>query len=63
MLGFVFATLAAPMAFLITYEEWSHHLLPRRVVVGHAVQAAVVTWIFFFTVAIGLGLLLSRIKL
>lgn len=60
LMGLVLATLAAPMAFLITYEERSHHLLPRRVIFGHALEAAAVTWVFFFGMALILGVILNR---
>lgn len=46
-IGFTFAAIAAVMAFLISYEEWSRHRLPRGQVVGYARDAALATFVFF----------------
>ena len=54
----VFSTLAAIMAYIITYEEWSHHLLPRGEIVRKSLHMAVVTFAFFavFGVVVGIAL-------
>jgi hypothetical protein len=63
LLGCVFAPLAAAMAFLITYDEWSKHLLPRRVVMGRSLHAAAVTLVVFLVGSVVVGeLLLAAIS-
>lgn len=61
-IGFVFALIAAAMAFLITYEEWSRHRLPHAQLVGLARDAALATFVFFsllfIAALIGFALLL-----
>ncbi|MCK7468023.1 MAG: hypothetical protein MZU91_07820 [Desulfosudis oleivorans] len=49
-IAFVFAPLAAAIAFLITYEEYSKHLVDKRRVLKTALKMALVTFAFFMTV-------------
>ncbi len=49
----IFSALAALMAYLITYEEYTHHFTERRKVIRAALEAAVVAFLFF----LGMGLL------
>ncbi len=46
----IFSPLAAVMAFLITYEEYSHHHLDRRELLRRSLGAAVVTLVFFLLI-------------
>lgn len=58
-IGLVFAPLGALAAFLITYEEWSHHALPRRTVLGRSVAAALVAGAFLLAISAIVGVVLS----
>jgi hypothetical protein len=53
--GLVFGVLAGLMAFLITYEEYSHHHLPRRQLWQHALGMAGATCLFFVALAVAIG--------
>jgi len=46
-IGFVLSGLAALAAFLITYEEWSHHYPTKNEPLRHAIWAAIVTFVVF----------------
>ena len=58
--GLVFSPLAGAIAFLITYEEWSHHCVPRAEVLKRSWQMAGATALFFLLVALVAGLSPSR---
>lgn len=49
VLGLAISTLAAFAAFLITYEEWSHHYAGTREPLRYGVEAAVVAFAVFVT--------------
>jgi len=53
----ILSLLAAVMAFLITYEEYSHHYPDKQKVLKTALEAAIFTLLFFLV----LGLLLAII--
>jgi hypothetical protein len=55
LIAAVFGLIGAGMAFVITYEEWTHHPLPRGEIVKHSLQAAVVTLIFFVVLGVAAG--------
>ncbi len=61
LIGLLFCPLAGAMAFLITYEEYSHHHLERRVVVGRSLGAALVTTLFFGALSLALAVLLPHL--
>jgi len=46
-IGFILSALAALAAFLITYEEWSHHYASKREPLKYAFEAAVVAFLVF----------------
>ncbi len=56
VIGLTFGTLAALMAYLITYKEWEHHYsspkIPRRM----ALETAIFTLLFFLGVTLVLAL-------
>jgi hypothetical protein len=56
VLGLIFAPLAAVMAYVITYEEWSRHQLPHEQVVRHSMEVALIAFGFFAVASFGLGL-------
>ncbi len=58
----VFSPLAAVMAFLITYEEYSHHHLGRRELLGRSLGAAAVTLVFFLLLVSLVGGLLAGLE-
>ncbi len=55
IIGLIFGSLGALMAYLITYKEWMHHYtspkIPRRI----ALETAVFTLVFFIVVAMLVG--------
>jgi len=46
-IGLALSVLAALAAFLITYEEWSHHYASKREPIKYAFEAAVVAFLVF----------------
>ncbi|MCC7106648.1 MAG: hypothetical protein IT307_16035, partial [Chloroflexi bacterium] len=48
-------------AFLITFEEWSKHHVPRHVVVTRSFESAGVAWVFFLLATLLLGGLFSLV--
>ena len=59
-IGAIFSPLAAAMAFLITYEEYSHHGLSRAQLIRQSLGAAAVTLAFFLLVIAAVGWLLDH---
>lgn len=60
-IGLVFAPIAAAMAFVITYEEWSHHQLPRTEVLKRSGEMAGATLLFFLLVCLVIGVTLPLV--
>jgi len=60
LIGAVFSPLAAVVAFLITYEEYSHHGFDRRELVRHSLMVAAVTFAAFMLLLVVVGLLLNQ---
>lgn len=61
LIGLLFCPLAGAMAFLITYEEYSHHHLDKRVVVERSLGAALVTTLFFGVLSVALAVVLPHL--
>ena len=59
LIGIIFGPLAAAMAFVITYEEWSHHGLPRPELIKRSLQMAIVTLGFFVVLSVAVGVLMG----
>lgn len=61
-IGLVFGSLAALMAYLITYDEYIHHYPtmkePRKI----ALESAIATFIFFIALMLGIGFFLTYIN-
>ena len=47
VIGLAISVMAALAAFLITYEEWSHHYPSRREPLRHGIEAAIVAFVVF----------------
>lgn len=47
LIGLMFCPIAAAMAFVITYEEYSHHYADRQKSLRFAFEVAIVTFIVF----------------
>ena len=45
IIGAMFSALAALCAFLITYEEWTHHYSSHKEPFKHAIEAAIVAFV------------------
>jgi len=60
-IALVFSPLASAMAYLITYAEYSHHYPDKRQPVKMALQAALVTLMFFIIVSFVAGFFLENI--
>jgi polyferredoxin len=54
------STLAALAAFLITYEEWSHHYPSKREPLRYGIEAAIVAFLVFVVLTILAGAFVSR---
>jgi hypothetical protein len=59
VIGIAFAPLAGAMAFVITYEEWSHHGLGRADLIKRSLQMALVTLAFFVLMSVAVGALMG----
>jgi hypothetical protein len=59
-IGAIFSPLAAVMAFLITYEEYSHHGLGRQQVLRRSLGAAAATLVFFLVTLVLVGWFLDH---
>lgn len=46
-IGLILCPIAAAMAFLITYEEYSHHYMDKKQPLKFALEAAIFTFILF----------------
>ena len=46
-MGLIFGPIAAAMAFLVTYEEYTHHYPGKAKPLRFAVEAAIFTFIVF----------------
>ena len=61
-LGVVFGLLAAACAFVISNAEYKRNWSFRGSATKMALRSALVTFIFFFLAAIGVGLLLGIVR-
>jgi hypothetical protein len=55
----LFCSAAAIAAFLITYNEYSHH--DKRLAVRVALEIAAVTFVAFAAIAVAIGFVLGRV--
>jgi hypothetical protein len=58
-LGGIFSALAALMAYLITYNEYIHHYQSKEQPRKIALQTALLAFIFFFALTMGVGFFLT----
>ena len=56
--GLTLSPIAAAMAFLITYEEYSHHYADKKRPLQFAFEAAVYTFIIFGILSLLMGLVI-----
>ena len=61
IIGLMFSALAAVAAFLITYEEWSHHYPSKREPLRYAIEAAIVAFLVFVTLTVLMNVFLGRL--
>jgi hypothetical protein len=59
LIGMAFAPLGAAMAFVITYEEWTHHHVSQREMLVRSLHMAIVTLVFFLVLSVALGAIVS----
>jgi len=59
-IGLVFSPLAALMAFLMTYNEYSHHYSDNKIPLKRSIEAGVFTFIVFMIISALIGWFLSR---
>jgi len=59
-LGAIFALLASAMAFLISWQEYSHHFHDRKRVLRLSLRTAAVAFLFFVALSVLAALALSR---
>lgn len=60
MIGLILSVLAGVAAFLITYEEWSHHYTDRRKPLRYSIEAALAAFVVFAFITLVVNLLMSR---
>jgi hypothetical protein len=60
MIGLVFGLVAALMAFLITYGEYSRHFMAKGRALKISIETASVIFAVFFIIAIIAGFVLSK---
>ena len=60
-IGLVFSTLAAIAAFLITYDEWTHHFTNRREPLKYGIKAAVTAFAVFMALTMLAAFFVSRL--
>lgn len=60
IVGLFFGFLAAVMAYLITYEEYTHHFADTKEPKRLAMRTAIFAFTFFLSIAILGGFLLGR---
>jgi len=63
LIGAIFSPLAAAAAYLITFEEYSHHGLGRRELVKRSLSVAVAALVFIFVALVIAGWFLDRFVL
>jgi len=59
LVGIVFAPLAAAMAFIITYGEYTHHYSDKKMPLKLAIEAAILSFIVFGLISLVVGLVAS----
>jgi hypothetical protein len=59
LIGVIFGVLAAMMAFIITFGEYTHHYPDARTPRRLAMEAALVTFVFFLLMAMLAGVFFS----
>jgi hypothetical protein len=60
VLSLIFCPLAALCAFLITFDEYSHHYPNKRKPFQLALEAAIYTFIFFLFISLLIGFFISK---
>jgi len=59
-IGALFSLLASAMAFLISWQEYSHHFHDRKRVLRLSLRTAAVAFLFFVALSVLAALALSR---
>ena len=62
ILWIIFSPIAALMAYLITYAEYSHHYPDRGPVIREALRTAIVTLLVFLVLGIAVSFILPLIS-
>jgi len=60
LIGIIFAPLAAAMAFIITYGEYTHHYSDKKMPLKLATEAAIMTFIVFGIISLVIGLVIGN---
>jgi hypothetical protein len=60
LIGIIFAPLAAAMAFIITYGEYTHHYSDKKMPLKLATEAAITTFIVFGIISLVIGLVIGN---
>ena len=59
-IGLIFSPLAAFIAFIITYEEYTHHFIDKKKAFEHGLQMAFITFVVFIIVSLLAGFLFQH---
>jgi ABC-type nickel/cobalt efflux system permease component RcnA len=60
-IGLIFSTLAAIAAFLITYNERTHHFTSRRESLRYGIKAAIAAFLVFMAMTMLAAFFISRL--
>jgi len=61
VIGAIFSLVGALMAYVIAYEEYSHHYADKKKPFHHAMQTAIFTFCVFLVLSIIVGFSLNRL--
>jgi hypothetical protein len=59
IVGFACSMIAGMMAFVITFNEYSHHFAEKRDAVKQSLEAGVVTFLFFVILTVAIGFFMT----
>jgi len=61
-IGLIFSPIAAFMAFLITYGEYSRHYTDKKQPLRFGIEAALLTFIIFALISLAIGFFIGNLE-
>jgi len=62
LIGALFSSIAAIMAYLITYSEYRHHYTENRLVIKNSLISAFITLSVFLVLSLLVSVIINKIK-